>query len=118
MNLTFAHIPTPDGFEVEEGTLITNFFICMIGKEIYIALSVVRTYFSADSYLDSTNTYYMMRFRWYVPCSVKYQRWSSIFRITYVELWLVLITWIVVAAISTTFLGDTATRRSGKGTRH
>ena len=46
-----------------------------------------------------------MRVRWYVPCSVKYPRWSSIFRILSTELWLVLIISIVIAAISTTIVG-------------
>ena len=41
---------------------------------------------------------------WYVPCSVKYPRWSNIFRILSVELWLVLITSIVIATISTTLV--------------
>jgi hypothetical protein len=56
------------------------------------------------SYFDSTNTYYIMNVRWYVPCSVKYPRWSSIFRILSVELWLFLIISIVIAAISTTLV--------------
>ena len=46
-----------------------------------------------------------MRVRWYVPCSVKYPRWSSIFRILSVELWLVLIISIVLATISITLVG-------------
>ena len=47
----------------------------------------------------------MVSVRWYVPCSVKYTRWSSIFRILTVELWLVLIISIVTAAISNTLVG-------------
>jgi len=43
--------------------------------------------------------------QWYVPCSVKYPRWSSFYRILSVELWLVLILSIVMAAISTTLAG-------------
>ena len=46
-----------------------------------------------------------MSVRWYVPCSIKYPRWSSIFRVLSVELWLVLIISIVIAAISTTLVG-------------
>jgi len=53
----------------------------------------------------STSTYNIMSVRWYVPCSDKYPRWNSIFRIQSVELWLVLIISIVIAAISTTLVG-------------
>ena len=59
----------------------------------------------SKSFFDSTNPYYIMRVRWYVPCSVKYPRWSSIFRILSVELWLVLIISILLAAISITLVG-------------
>jgi hypothetical protein len=118
MNMTFVHVPTPNGFEMDDGSLISNLVMSMIGKEVYIALGNVGTHILAVSFLDSTNTYYMMSVRWYVPCSVKYPRWSSIFRILSVELWLFLIISIVVATISTTLLGDTAARLSGKGTRH
>jgi hypothetical protein len=105
MNMTFVHVPTPDGFEMEDGSLISNLLTGMIGKEIYIALGDVGTNFLAVSFFDSTNTYYMLRVRWYVPCSVKYPRWSSILRILSMELWLVLIISIVIAAISTTLVG-------------
>jgi len=43
--------------------------------------------------------------RWYIPCSVKYPRRSSIYSILSVELWLLLIISIVIADISTTLLG-------------
>jgi len=47
----------------------------------------------------------MTRIRWYVPCSVKYPRWSSILWILCVELWLILIISIVIATASTTLVG-------------
>jgi hypothetical protein len=53
----------------------------------------------------STNTYFIKNVRWYVPCSVKYPRWSSFFRILSTNLWLVLIISIVTAVISTTLVG-------------
>ncbi len=58
-----------------------------------------------QSLFDITNTYSIMKISWYVPCSIKYPRWSSIFRILSVELWLVLIISIVLAAISITLVG-------------
>jgi hypothetical protein len=104
MNMTIKYVPTPKGFEIEEG-LTDNLTIAMYKKEAYIALGAVGTYYLNDPYLDSTNSYHIMRFRWYVPCHVKYSRWSSIFRIFSAELWLVLIISIVIAAISTTLVG-------------
>jgi hypothetical protein len=104
MNMTFVHVPTPAGFEMQEGS-VNNVIKSMIAKEIYIALGCVGTHYLMESFFDSTNTYYMMNIRWYVPCSEKYPRWSSLFRILSVELWLILIMSIVIAAISTTLVG-------------
>ena len=104
MNMTFIRVPTPEGFEIEEG-LTVNLIKAMLAKEAYIALGAVGTHYLNDPFLDITNNHYIMRCRWYVPCSVKYPRWSSIFRILSVELWLVLIISIVTAAISTTLVG-------------
>ena len=36
--------------------------------------------------LELTSSYHLTDIHWYVPCSIKYQRWSSIFRILSVEL--------------------------------
>jgi hypothetical protein len=104
MNMTFIHVPNPDGSEIEEG-LPDNLIRSMLAKEAYIALGGMGKHDLIDPFLESTNCYHILRIRWYVPCSVKYPRWSSIFRILSVELWLVLIISIVIAAISTTFVG-------------
>jgi hypothetical protein len=105
MNMTLFHVPTPKGFAIEEGSAASSLVQEMYRKEIYIALGAVSTHYLMLSYIDSTNIYYRISIRWYVPCSDKYPRWSSIFRILSVELWVVLIISIVVAAISTTLFG-------------
>ena len=104
MNMTFIHVPTPEGFEVEKG-VTDNLIRVMLAKESFITLGEVGTHYLIDPFLDSTNSHYIMSFNWYIPCSIKYPRWSSIFRILSVELWLVLIISIVIAAISTTLVG-------------
>jgi len=104
MNMSFVHVPTPEGFEMEKGS-VNNLSRAMFEKEVYIALGNVGTHYLKVTVFDSCNSYYMLRVRWYVPCSVKYPRWSSIFRILSVEVWLVLIISIVIAAISTTLVG-------------
>jgi hypothetical protein len=105
MNMTFNHVPTPEDFEDKGGDLETNLFMGMFRKEIHIVLGNLGTDCLSVPYFDLTNSYYMMSIRWYVPCSVKYPRWSSIFRILSVELWLVLIISIVFAAILATLVG-------------
>jgi hypothetical protein len=104
MNMTFVYVPTPNDFEIEN-SVVTNLIWFMFEKVAYLALGNIGTHYLSVSIFDSTSSYYMMGARWYVPCSVKNQRWSSIFRIFSLELWFVLIISIVIAAISTTLFG-------------
>jgi hypothetical protein len=104
MNMTFVHVPTPEGFELEKQS-VNNLVTAMFAKEAYIALGRVGINVLFYTSFDFTNAYVTTRLRWYVPCSVKYPRWSHILRILSVELWLVLIISIVIAVISTTILG-------------
>jgi len=104
MNMTFVHVPTPEGFEIENGS-VNNLVNATIAKETYIALGGVTNNFLYYTSFDLTNSHFTTRFRWYVPCPVKYQRWSSIFRILSVKLWIVVIISIVIAAISSTLVG-------------
>jgi hypothetical protein len=104
MNVPFFHVSTPKGFErgsIGAGKLSS----VMFGKEAYIALGDVGSRILFLPLFDTTNPHYVLSVRWYVPCSVKYSRWSSFFRILSVELWVVLIISIVIAAISTTCVG-------------
>jgi hypothetical protein len=104
MNMKFVLLPTPEEFENTEES-INKLIVAMFRKDADIALGGFTIHSLANSHIDTTNTYYIFRYRWYVPCSIKYPRWSSIFRILSVELWLVLIISIVIAAISTTLVG-------------
>ena len=99
MDMTLEHVSSPERFEMVK--LIGS----LIKKETYIALGGFPKNSLLYSYLDTTNPYYILTYSWYVPCSVKHPRWSSIFRILSVELWLVLIISIVIAAISSTLVG-------------
>ena len=94
MNMTFIHVPTTE-----------NSVISLFQKEIYIIFGNLGNTIFAHKFLSFTNSYSIMTRRWYVPCSDKYPRWSSIFRIISVELWLILIISIVIVAISTTLFG-------------
>jgi len=59
----------------------------------------------SNPFFDATSSYNVVSVRWYVPCSVKYPRWSSIFRILSLELWIFLIISIMIVVISTTLVG-------------
>ena len=74
-------------------------------KLLDIAVEDLGSHYLFKSGLDSTHSYNLMTIRWYAPCSVTYPKWSSIFRIFSVELWLILIISIVFAAITTKILG-------------
>jgi len=104
MNMTFVHVHTPKGFEIGRD-LTNNLTEAMISKDVYIALGSLGTGIMVDTFSDFSNSYFIMTSRWYVPCSDKYSRWNSIFRIFSLEVWLVLILSIVTAAISTTLVG-------------
>ena len=105
MNMTFLYVPVTKSFELRVGNLEKYLVTSMIAKKCYIVMGGVGNYLLSNPFFDSSNTHNTMRIRWYVPCSVKYPRWSSIFRILSVELWIVLIISIVIAAISTTLVG-------------
>jgi hypothetical protein len=89
---------------MDDESRIIDFFIGMFKKEIYIALSVVGTNYWTISFFEFTNPHYILRVRWYVPSSVHHPRWSIIFRILFLELWVVLIISILIAAISATLV--------------
>jgi hypothetical protein len=104
INMTFVYVPTPEGFEVECGS-VNNLVSAMNAKEAYIALGRVERNLLYYSSFDFTNSHFTTRYRWYLPCPAKYPRWSSMFRILPVELWIFIIVSIVFAAISTTIFG-------------
>jgi hypothetical protein len=58
MNMTFVHVYTPKGFEMEERSA-NNLIMAMTAKEVYIGLGDVFI-----SYFDFTNTYCIMSVRW------------------------------------------------------
>ena len=105
MNMTLVLVPSPEPGEIEDEALLNYLLECLYIKKCYITVGYIGIDSSVNSLFESTNPYYFFRIRWYVPCPVKYPRWSSIFRILTVELWLVLIISIVIAAISTTLVG-------------
>jgi hypothetical protein len=104
MNMTFVDALIPVDFEIFNG-LTDNLINAMLLKEVYIVLGALEKGYLIDPFLDSTNSFNTMSFSWYVPCSAIYTGWSSMFEILSVELWLVLIISIVIAAISTTLVG-------------
>jgi hypothetical protein len=103
MNMTF-HVTNIDGCELRESRY-GNLLDYMLTKQIYIFLGSQACHELLVPFFDTTSVYNMDSVRWYVPCSDKYPRWSSMYRILSVELWVVLIISIVIVAVSTTLLG-------------
>jgi len=101
MNMTFIHVAPEESFGAEENYLITSLY----RKEVYIIFGGIGSYVSLNKLLSSTKSYYFLSLRWYVPCSIKNPRWSSIYRIFTAQLWLVLIISFVIVAISTALVG-------------
>jgi len=104
MNMTLIHVPIPECFVKGENCLNDIIFSLFL-REYDIIVGNMGNTFLLNKLLSATTSYYLMTYRWFVPCSDKYPRWSSIFRILSVELWLVLIISIVIVAISTTLVG-------------
>jgi hypothetical protein len=104
MNMTFVLVTTIDDFEMEK-RLFPYLIRAILSKEVDIYLGDQTIHNLLLSVFDTTNTYNIISVRWYVPCSDKYPRWSSIFRILCVELWLVMIISIIITTISTTLVG-------------
>ena len=105
MNKTFFHVPTPDDFRIAKIST-DNLTRAIFAKDAFIALGKFGPRTIVDPFLDYSSSHYIITYRWYVPCSDKYSRWSSIFRICSLELWIVLIISIViVATISITLVG-------------
>jgi hypothetical protein len=48
--MTFVHVPTPEGFEMEEESVEKNFFWLCFRNEINIALRDVRKSYLMDSF--------------------------------------------------------------------
>ena len=104
MNMSFKHVILQEDSEMVRlsgGNLIN----ALVRKEIDINFGGIGKNNFLETHFDLTNTYNMLSVRWYVPCSVKYPRWSSVFRILSVELWIVVIISILIATISTTLVG-------------
>jgi len=111
MNMTFIHVPTTEIFKEKKNNLLVSLF----ERECDIILGNLGKTFLLQKLLSSSNSYDILTCSWYVPCPDKYPRWSSIFRILSVELWLVLIISIVIVTISTTLVGRYTCTSEGQG---
>jgi hypothetical protein len=100
MNMTLVYFSKPENFEIPSDIIKS-----MLVNEFHIALGGMESDFKRAFQSDITNPHFSSTYRWYVPCPVKYPRWNSIFRILSLELWLVLIISVIIAAILATVIG-------------
>jgi hypothetical protein len=103
MNMTFHVTNAVDGNL--RGITIEDLRTYMLKKEVYIFLGGQKSHKNYVLFFDTTSVYNMNSVSWYVPCSLKYPRWSSLFRILSLELWVVLFISIVIVAIAAKLVG-------------
>jgi hypothetical protein len=58
------------------------------------------TFYLLDPLYEYTRSYFSLRFAWYTPCAVKYDRWSRFFNIFSVDMWICLALSLVLALIT------------------
>jgi hypothetical protein len=71
MNMTFIHVTIRENYILIKAVLENEAFIALVGK--------LKTNFLNKLFVCSSS-YYFTRLRWYVPCSIKYPRWSNILK--------------------------------------
>jgi len=101
MNMTFIHVNIPGIV----GKTRSNLDYYLLLKKIYIIFGNIGDYVLSNKLVSTTKSYYIMNLRFYVPCSDKNPRWSSIYRIFSAQLWLIMFISFVIAAISTKIVG-------------
>ena len=86
-NTNFIHVTTPEivGKQNIYINIYIYIYICLvtslIRKEIYLIFGNMGNYFLLNKFLSTSKTYYIKSLLWYVPCSDKNPRFSSIYRI-------------------------------------
>ena len=76
--------------EIYSGEVL-DLYTSMYSKKAHVILGDIVEHSMVEYFLDATKHYSLGNIRWYVPCSIKLPRWSSILIKLSVELWLVLI---------------------------
>ena len=61
---------------------------------------------SLSNMLESTRSYLNVRFTWYTPCAVQYQRWSRFFNIFSVDMWICFALSLVLAVITVSCISN------------
>jgi hypothetical protein len=66
----------------------------------YIYIGVNFAFHSTLPFEEYTQSYHSVHYVWYMPCAVKYQRWSPFFKIFSVDLWMYFSVSLVLAVIT------------------
>ena len=99
LNMTPTYVRPPNSLVIHYASEVVDILALDKADIVFGALdSEIR--WLREKELDTTTSYIMRRLRWYVPCSFKYPRWSSIYRIFSAQLWVCLI--LSMAVISST----------------
>jgi hypothetical protein len=72
-----------------------------LNGKIYINLvSISPLHYAFERFTELTRSFLSVRFAWYTPCAVKYERWSRFFNIFSVDMWICFAFSLILAVIT------------------
>jgi hypothetical protein len=104
LNMTETYLPSPSSFEVQNQILDAVQSLVSGQADIVFGGVESRARWAWQDYIDTTNSYFTRRIRWYVPCAFKHPKWNSIFRIFSRQLWFCVMASLAVISFSVTLI--------------
>jgi hypothetical protein len=86
LNMTPTYLRPPNSFKTANLYDVVDIFTRDEADIVFGGLES-RGRWSWEKNIDTTSGYFTRRLRWYAPCAFKYPRWSSIYRIFSLQLW-------------------------------
>jgi hypothetical protein len=108
LNLTIAGLPAryPGSKRIDELVNMNTLSAELVKGTADILIGQVLREEIFSSYLETTRSYYSIRISWCTPCATKYPRWSNIFRIFSVDLWIFFQLLLVLAIITVVYISN------------
>jgi hypothetical protein len=102
LNLSVVGLPAryPNSKRIDQFVPINNLSVELVKGKADIVIGQVLREEIFSCYLKTTRSYYSMKIAWCTPCATKYPRWTRIFMIYSVDLWICFISSIVLAVIT------------------
>jgi hypothetical protein len=100
LNMSETYIPAPNSFQNGQYDGVLSSFE-YDKADVLFGGAETRGRWAWQDHVEVTCSYFTHKIRWYVPCSFKYPRWSSIFRIFYPHLWVCVLLSLAVTSVVT-----------------